>query len=115
MLGPKEVLGPKTNRAPKKLCPKFRENIISPNKCCVRKIKPCKKLGPKTLVKIGSVIADISLLWRNVTLKVKDCPRNLPLNFCQNQVSNIRAIAYMDKCNQDIVAWPNVTMTVGIC
>ena len=65
--------------------------IISPKKCCVRKLSPAKNWVPKTLVKIGSVIADILFLWRNVTLKVasvKDCPRNLPLKFGQNQVSD---------------------------
>ena len=32
---------------------------------------------------------------------VKDCPRNLPMKFDQNEESNISDISDMDKCHQD--------------
>ena len=60
-----------------------------------------KKLGPKSLVKIGSVRSEILLIWTNVprrniawtnvtvTTKIcSRCPNNLLLKFGQNRVSN---------------------------
>ena len=66
------------------------------------KIRAPKKFGPKSLVKIESVVtAEILLLWTNVAMTyvawtnvtvtfacVKDGSRNLPLKFCQNGVIN---------------------------
>ena len=65
----------------------------------IKKDKASKKLCPKSLLKIGSVIDEIFLIstnvartldaWTNVTAKVvQDGPRNLPLKFGQNQVSD---------------------------
>ena len=77
-------LVPKNYGSKKNLCSKnFRfEKIVSKNlgggnykskKMLCTKIKSFKKMGPKTLVKIVSIIADILLLWRNVKLKVGIC------------------------------------------
>ena len=98
-------------------------------KCLIKKIQGLPKLGPNSLVKIWSVIARIFLnrtnvsgtyvAWTNVTLTflghmlpgqmshwhllcVKDGPRNLPLKFGQNRVSNSWDITDMDKCCKDI-------------
>ena len=57
-------------------------------------------MGPKIHVKIGSATAEIfakaNVAWTNVTMTVsicfKDGPRNLPLKFGQNLVSNSRDI-----------------------
>ena len=35
-------------------------------KIFIKKVKACKKLGPKRLVKIRSVTAEIFLIWTNV-------------------------------------------------
>ena len=48
--------------------------------------------------------------WRLVS--VKDGPKNLPLKFGQNWVSNNWDIADMDKPRQDICG---LVKTVGIC
>ena len=37
-------------------------------KISIKKVKACKELGPKRLVKIGSVTAEIFLIWTNVAL-----------------------------------------------
>jgi len=75
-------------------------------KICVKQKFLQKEMGPKNWVKIGPVTADIFLIWTNVIRKnlpgqmslwqlvyVKDGPRNLPLKFDQNRVSNSWDIA----------------------
>ena len=76
MLGPKEIwvqffLGLNKISGLKALGP--NKNLFCPGTFRSTKIMTPKKLGPKPFVKIGSVIADILLLWRNVTLKVGIC------------------------------------------
>ena len=69
---------------------------FDPNKVWSTKITALKKLVPKSLVNIGPVTADILLIWthvawKNVTMtvgSVKDGPRDLPIKFGQNLVSN---------------------------
>ena len=39
---------------------------LGQKKCCPKRIKALKKLGPKSLVKIRSVTAEILLMWLNV-------------------------------------------------
>jgi len=51
----------------------------------------CQKLGPKGLVKIGSVTAEVFMIWTNVawtnfTMRVGICSRGL--KFGQNWASN---------------------------
>ena len=54
-----------------------------------KKIKVCKKLGLKNLVKIWSVTAEIFLIWTNVSrTNVKKGPRNLSLKFGPNWATN---------------------------
>ena len=53
-----------------------------------QKLRPRKKLGPKSLVKIGSVRTEIFLIWTNVART---------------------NVAWTN------VAWTNVTVTVVIC
>ena len=53
-----------------------------------KKVKAPKEVGAKTLVKIGSVIAEIFLIWTNVA---------------------------RTNAARTNVAWTNVTLTVGIC
>ena len=70
-------------------------------KKCSTKIKAPKKLGPKNLVEIGSVLVEILLIWTNVartyvawtnvTMKlasVKFYPRYLPIKFGPNGFGN---------------------------
>ena len=65
-----------------------------------KKFKVPKKLGQESLIKMGSVIAEIFLPWTNVArtnvawtyiplqlASVKYVPRNLNLKFGQNRVS----------------------------
>ena len=65
------------------------------------KIKALKILAPKNFVKIRSVTAETFLIWTNIARTnvawisvtmtigfVKDGPRNLPLKFGQNLISN---------------------------
>ena len=52
MLGLKKILGLKRIKCPRKIWP---TKIINP-----------KKLGPKILVEIGAVTAEILLIWTNV-------------------------------------------------
>ena len=42
------------------------ERKFDPENVGSKKIKACKKLGAKSLVKIGSVKAEIFLIWTNV-------------------------------------------------
>ena len=74
--GSKTILGPQNFSSTKMLGPKS----FGLKSCCVQniwvkqnfgaKIKALKKLGQKSLVKIGSVTAKILLIWTNVTKKV---------------------------------------------
>ena len=58
----------------------------------VQKVKAPKQLVHKSLVKIGSVTAEILLIWTNVAMTLatfKHGPKILPLNFGQNWANNI--------------------------
>ena len=83
--------------------------------------------GPKSLVKIGSVTAEIFLIWINVTrtyfygqmslwqlVSVKDGPRNLPLKFGQNRVAAAEIFLIWTNVVGTNVVWTNVIVTVGI-
>ena len=92
------------------------------DKCCLDKCY-CDswnqfKIVPRTYVlsyvKIGSVTAEIFLIWTNVARTnvawsnvtaiveiFQDSPKNLHLKFCQNQVSNSGDFPNMDKCCRD--------------
>ena len=70
-------------------------------------IKALKKLGPKSLVKVGSVTVEILLIWTNVARtyvawtnvtmeSVLDVPMSLHLKFHQNRVSNSWDIANIE-------------------
>ena len=43
------------------------KKILESNKILVKKVKAPKKLGTKSVVKIGPVTAEILLIWTNVT------------------------------------------------
>ena len=72
-------------------------------------------MGPKSVVNIGSVSAEIYLIWSQMSLEqmlpwqmsswhlasVEDGPRNLSLKFGQNLISNRWDIPDMDKCHHD--------------
>ena len=93
-------------------------NVTSHICCCLDKYHRLK-IVPGTyllsLVKIGSVTAEILLIWTIVSrtymlpgqmspwqlASAKDCPKSLPIKFGQNQVSNSWDTPDMDKCRQD--------------
>ena len=70
---------------------------------------PCLDLA--LMVKIGSVTAEILLIWTSLVrtfvastkqlASVKDGPRILSLNFSQNQVSNSWDISATEKCHKN--------------
>ena len=85
-----------------------------------------KQLGPKCLVKIGSVKAEILRIWTNVArftgqmspcwlASVKDGPRSLPLEFGLNWRVTAEIFEIWTNVAWTNVTWKNVTVTVAIC
>ena len=66
----KQNFGSKNSGFTKFLVPKMFKcpKIWAKQKISIKKVKACKKLGPKRLVKIGSETAEIFLIWTNVAL-----------------------------------------------
>ena len=67
-------------------------------------------MGDNSLVKFGSITAEILLIWTNVAVTFVDWTKvtvtvdicwNLPLQFAQNGEGNSRGIPDMDECRQD--------------
>ena len=88
--------------------------MFGPKKMLAHKNEGPQKLVAKSLVKIGSVTAEIFLLWINVTktnvaltnITVADgicsgCSQKPTFKFCPNFVSNSLDIACMERCCQD--------------
>ena len=103
--GPYKNFGFEKNLGLKKCVPKMFWSI---------KTMTPKKLGPKDLVKIGPVTAEILLILTNTArayfaltnvimtvASFKHGPKILSLKFGQNRINNSWAIPYVDKCRQD--------------
>ena len=113
---PKNFLGPKYILVKRSLV----EKMLS------TKIKAPKNLGPKSLIEMGSVLAELLLIWANAAriymlpgklspwqlASVKDCPR-IKIDSVTAEILLIFLI--WTNVGRTNVVWTNVTLTVGIC